>query len=207
MLARIALTDILAMFRKMHGHLREEYYISNTNDDESVFKQLRQYILNLARTMRAWNKDYPLKFIQLEKHLQKKKKELPVPIISLEDIKHMSTETSKPLSDEELMLYLKFHHEIRALVYFEDLPQFIILDTQWLSDAFKIIVTADKFRSKVCRHRNRKKWEDLHDRGVLHSDLLEDILKKDENMYMYKDHIMDVMEKFDIVIRPNKSEI
>lgn len=153
--------------------------------------------------MNTWNTDYPLKFIHLEKSLQEKKKELPIPIISLEDIKNISTKTAKPLTDEELMLYLKFHHEIRALVYFEDLPQYIVLDTQWLSDAFKIIVTADKFRSNVSRYRNKKQSEDLHDREVLHSDILEDIFKVDKNISKYKDYILDIMEKFDIIIRPD----
>ncbi|XP_071141459.1 uncharacterized protein [Mytilus edulis] len=187
-------------------HIREEYFISNTEDENSKFKHIRQGILNLARTMRAWNKDYPLKFIQLEKLLQEKKKNLNIPIISLKDIKSISTESPKPLSDEELTLYLKFHHEIRSLVYFEDLPDYIILDTQWLSDAFKHIVTAEKFQSSVRRYWNKSKWNDLRNRGVLHSEVLEDIFKQDETILKYKYHILNVMEKFDIIIRPNISE-
>ncbi|CAG2256632.1 unnamed protein product [Mytilus edulis] len=185
------------------GHIRQEYFISNTEDDPSVFQQIREDILKSARTMRTWNTDYPLKFIQLEKCLQGKKKELP--IISYQEIRNISSEMPKPLNDEELMLYLTFHHEIRGLVYFKDLPDYIILDTQWLSDAFKCIVTAKKFSAISIRNKN--KWNELYSRGKLHSEVLDDIFRKTESIFSkHKDHILNVMEKFDIIIRPNTSE-
>ncbi|XP_063407823.1 uncharacterized protein LOC134691303 isoform X1 [Mytilus trossulus] len=185
------------------GHIRSKYFISNKKDDNHVFLQIRQDILNLARSMRTWNTDYPLKFIQLEQRLQEKKKELP--IISYQEIMHMSAATPKPLSEEELRLFLDFHHEIRALVYFKDLPDYIILDTQWLSDAFKCIVTAKKFRA--ANIRNQKSWEEFYHRGKLDKEVLEDIFENEKNILnKHKDYILNVMEKFDIVICPNKSE-
>ncbi|CAG2188895.1 unnamed protein product [Mytilus edulis] len=183
------------------GHVRSEYFISNKEDDHSVFQQIRRDIINLAREMRTWNKDYPLKFIQLEQRLQEKKKELP--IITYQEIKHISTDTPKPLTDEELILFLEFHHELRSLVYFEDLPDNIILDTQWLSDAFKCIVTARKFQAST---KNQKRWNEFYHTGKLNYDVLEDIFKKETTiLYENKDYILNVMEKFDIIIRPNKS--
>ncbi|CAG2253294.1 unnamed protein product [Mytilus edulis] len=117
----------------------------------------------------------------------------------------MSAATPKPLSEEELRLFLDFHHEIRALVYFKDLPDYIILDTQWLSDAFKCIVTAKKFRA--ANIRNQKSWEEFYHRGKLHKEVLEDIFENEKNILnKHKDYILNVMEKFDIVICPNKSE-
>ncbi|XP_076102965.1 uncharacterized protein LOC143072066 [Mytilus galloprovincialis] len=185
------------------GHIRNEVFISNTEDDNNVFQKIRKDILKLARTMRTWNIDYPLKFIQLEKRLQEKKKDIP--IIDFQELKHICTETPMPLKDEELILFLKFHHEIRALVYFQDLPDYIILDTQWLSNVFKCIVTAKKFRAVSIK--NQKRWEEFHSKGKLHTVVLEDILRKEEHiLYKHKDHIVNVMEKFDIIIRPIKSD-
>ncbi|XP_071122877.1 uncharacterized protein [Mytilus edulis] len=185
------------------GHIRQEYFISNTKDDPSVFQQIRENILHLARTMRTWNTDYPLKFIQLENRLQEKKKVLP--IISFQEIQNIAIDTPQPLNDEELRLFLEFHHEIRALVYFNDLPSYIILDTQWLSDVFRCIVTAKKFSAISIRNKN--KWKELYSRGKLHSEVLDDIFRKSESIFSkHKDHILNVMEKFDIIIRPNTSE-
>ncbi|XP_063417182.1 uncharacterized protein LOC134699513 [Mytilus trossulus] len=185
------------------GHIRQIYFISNTEDDPSVFQKIRENILRLARTMRTWNTDYPLKFIQLEKRLQEKKKVLP--IISFQEIQNIAIDTPQPLNDEELKLFLEFHHEIRALVYFNDLPSYIILDTQWLSDVFRCIVTAKKFSAISIRNEN--KWKELYSRGKLHSEVLDDIFRKSESIFSkHKDHILNVMEKFDIIIRPNTSE-
>ncbi|XP_052080487.1 uncharacterized protein LOC127718484 [Mytilus californianus] len=185
------------------GHIRDTIFLSNTKDDDSVYQQIRQYILKLSKTNRTWNTEYPLKFIQLEKRLQEKKKELP--IITFQELRHIATEVSEPLRDEELILYLKFHHEIRAVVYFEDLPDYIILDTQWLSDAFKCIVTAKKFRAISIK--NQQHWKEFYHKGKLHKEVLEDIFQKEENiLYKHKEHILNVMEKFDIIIRPITSE-
>ncbi|CAG2242500.1 unnamed protein product [Mytilus edulis] len=132
----------------------------------------------------------------------KKKEELP--IISYHEIKDISTNTPEPLSEEELILFLKFHHELRALVYFKDLSEYIILDTQWLSDAFRCIVTAQKFRINI---RNQNEWNDFFQRGKLKNAVLEDIFKNETTIvYEHKDFILKVMEKFDIIIHPNKSE-
>ncbi|XP_063417381.1 uncharacterized protein LOC134699914 [Mytilus trossulus] len=184
------------------GHVRCEYFISNKDDDLSAFQQIRQNILNLARGMRTWNKDYPLKFIQLEQLLQKQKEEIP--IISYDAIKAISANTPMPLNEEELIFFLEFHHELRSLVYFKDLPDNIILDTQWLSDAFKCIVTAEKFQAST---KNQKKWNEFYKTGKLNNEVLEDIFKKETTiLYDHKEYILKVMENFDIIIRPNKSE-
>lgn len=203
---------------KARGHLSKEYeyFISNTDDDSGVFKKIRQNLLNLAKTMKTWNMDYPFKFIQLEKCLQQRKKKLP--IIEFRELENISTEIQNPLSHKELKFFLEFHHEMRTLVYFEDLSDYIILDTQWLSNAFKCIITAKKFQSNPSRHRVKDKWDDLNVRGLLHSVVLENILERNKNIFEFeedeqsndeqdkhKDHILKVMEKFDIIIRPKTS--
>ncbi|XP_052096741.1 probable serine/threonine-protein kinase qkgA [Mytilus californianus] len=185
-------------------HLRDkcEYLISNKDDDHSVFKQIREDILTLARKLNTWNNKYPLKFIQLEQRLQEEKKKLP--IISYQEIRDISSNTPKALSERELLLFLEFHHALRALVYFADLPGYIILDTQWLSDAFKCIVTAKKFQAST---KNQEWWDKFFQTGKLNNEVLEDIFKNQTTiLYEHKDHILNVMEKFDIIIRPKRSE-
>ncbi|VDI67110.1 Hypothetical predicted protein [Mytilus galloprovincialis] len=193
-----------AMAEDERGHIRDAVLISNTEDNDSVFQQMRVDILTLARTRKTWNQNYPLKFIQLEKRLQEKKKVFP--IITFGELKQISAKTPNPLNGEELIMYLKYHHEIRALVYFEDLPDYIILDTQWLSDAFKCIVTAKKFQTTCISIKNQKRWEEFHSMGKLHEEVLEDIFKGGQMLNEHKEHILNVMEKFDIIIRPIKSE-
>ncbi|VDI35147.1 Hypothetical predicted protein [Mytilus galloprovincialis] len=155
-------------------HINDDYFISNTVmsvNDDNVFQKIRQAIIVLARNTKTWNKDYPLKFIQLEKLLHVKKKEWP--IISMEKMKQISSDWKRMNSS----FFLKYHHEIRALVYFEDLSNYIVLDTQWLADAFKCIVTADKLRSGKGRHLGTKAWDDLNNKGILYSQMLKFIIE------------------------------
>lgn len=160
------------------GHIRDAVFISNTEDNDSAFHQMRVDILTLARTRKTWNQNYPLKFIQLEKRLQGEKKVFP--ILTFGELKQISAKIPNSLNGEELILYLKYHHAIRSLVYFEDLSDYIILDTQWLSDAFKCIVTAKKFQTTCISIKNKKRWEEFHCKGKLHEEVLEDISKKNK---------------------------
>ncbi|XP_071143940.1 uncharacterized protein [Mytilus edulis] len=185
-------------------HFRDncEYFISNKDDADSVFKQIREDILTLARKLNTWNNKYPLKFIKLEERLQEEKTKLP--IISYQEVREMSLKLPKALSERELNLFLEFHHALRTLVFFADIKEYIVLDTQWLSDAFKCIVTAKKFHATT---KNQELWDKFFETGKLNEEVLEDIFKKQKPILRnHKDHILNVMEKFDIIIRPNRSE-
>lgn len=155
-----------------------------------------------------WNTKFPLKFVHLEKRLQEQKTKLHIPIISMQNIREISTKLPYPLSPEELKLFLGYHHEIRSLVYFEDLPDFIVLDTQWLSDAFKCIVTAKQFQVVPSRHGMKVKLKDFNERGILHSEVLNEMFNNEQNiLHKHLDHkkdILNVMEKFDIIIPRNE---
>ncbi|XP_063417379.1 uncharacterized protein LOC134699912 [Mytilus trossulus] len=186
------------------SHIRYIRYISNRTDNDDIFREIRKFILELATSMQTWNTDHPLKFIQLEKCLQEKKKKLHIPIISFDDIQDISNKLSKPLKKEELKLFLEYHHATRALIYFEDLLKFIILDTQWLSHIFKCIVTTEKCQSEFLNCKMNQELDDLHNKGILQITLLDEIFKDKTNVLHqhvgHKDEILKVMEKFDIII-------
>lgn len=151
--------------------------------------------------MKGWNQDYPLKFIQLERLLREKKTSLP--ILSFEEIKQLADSIPKPLNTEELILFLKYHHEIREIVYFEDIPEYIILDTQWLANAFKCIVTAEDFQRQ--RLQTRDDWIEFNQKGKLSHAVIEDIYTNIKLFSQHRTHVLNVMEKFNIIIPSNKS--
>lgn len=157
--------------------------------------------MEIARTMKGWNQDYPLKFIQLERLLREKKTSLP--ILSFEEIKKLADSIPKPLNTEELILFLKYHHEIREIVYFEDIPEYIILDTQWLANAFKCIVTAEDFQRQ--RLQTRDDWIEFNQKGKLSHAVIEDIYTNLKLFSQHKTHILNLMEKFNIIIPCIKS--
>ncbi|CAC5393339.1 unnamed protein product [Mytilus coruscus] len=181
-------------------HLRSTHLISNTDDQEDVFRELRNDIFATANNSANWNREYPVKFIQIEKainsELMKGKR-----IIPFERVKELGSNTSMPISDEkELRVFLKYQHEVGNLLFFEDIPLYIILDPQWLANAFKCIVTAEQFQLEL-PHLD---WSELKQTGKMNSKLLDAIFRKQSvDIRNHKEHILGVIEKFDIIIRPS----
>ncbi|XP_052094022.1 uncharacterized protein LOC127730016 [Mytilus californianus] len=122
-------------------------------------------------------------------------------IISFSKILDMAARTLKPIrKTEEIDLFLRYQHEIGNLIYFSDIPDYIILDPQWLANAFSAIVTAKKFQLELLGY---DEWDAFQRTGMLKTGLLNAIFtKQPKNIQYYKDHVIMVMEKFDIIIRP-----
>lgn len=126
-------------------------------------------------------------------------------IISFTDISDIAASTLKPIhSNEDIDLFLRYHHEIGNLIYFSDIPDYIILDPQWLANAFSSIVTAEKFQLELLGY---DEWDIFQETGMLKTVLLNAIFtKQPKNIRNYKDHVIKVMEKFDIIIRPKTTK-
>ncbi|CAC5371597.1 unnamed protein product [Mytilus coruscus] len=188
------------VFTDSNLHLRSTHLISNTDDQEDVFRELRNDIFAIANNGANWNREYPVKFIQIEKainsELMNGKR-----IIPFERVKQLGSNTSMPISDEkELSVFLKYQHEVGNFLFFEDIPSYIILDPQWLANAFKCIVTADQFQLKI-PHLD---WTELRQTGKMDSKLLDAIFRTQSvDIRNHKTHILGVIEKFDIIIRPS----
>lgn len=77
---------------------------------------------------------------------------------------------------------------------------YIILDPQWLANAFKCIVTAEQFQIEL-PHID---LSELKQTGKMNSKLLDAIFgKQSVDIRNHKEHILGVIEKFDIIIRPS----
>lgn len=188
------------IFKDSKLHLRSTHLISNTNDKEQAFIKLRNDIFATASSSPKWNREYPVKFIQIEKAINS---ELTIgkQIISFERVKELAANISIPITDnKELLVFLRFQHEVGNLIFYEDIPSYIILDPQWLVNAFKCIVTAKQFQLEL----PHLQWEELKQTGKMDSKLLDAIfMKESAEMRIHKEHILEVIEKFDIVVYPS----
>ncbi|CAG2238276.1 unnamed protein product [Mytilus edulis] len=159
------------IFKDSKLHLRSTHLLSNTNDKEQTFRKLRKEIFTTASNSQNWNREYPVKFLQLEKAINSESKQ----IIPFDRVKELGANISIPITDnKELRLFLRFQHEVGNLIYYEDIPSYIILDPQWLVNAFKCIVTAKQFQLKL----PHLQWEELKQTGKMDKKLLDAILQK-----------------------------
>ncbi|CAG2203997.1 unnamed protein product [Mytilus edulis] len=181
------------IFKDSKLHLRSIHLISNTEDVDDAFEKLRNDIFATAKSTANWNREYPVKFIQMEKAINS---ELTIgkQIISFERLKELGEKIPLPITDnKELHLFLRYQHEIGNVIFFEDIPSYIILDPQWLANAFKCIVTAQQFQFEL----PHLQWDNFKKTGKMDPKLLEEIFKKQSaDMRIHKEHILEVIENF-----------
>ena len=128
------------------NHIQERMFIvDNTVDSNIEYDSLRSCITDLVQEKQTWNPEMPAKWIPLETSLIKRK---PMKYITFQEVCNIDKESVFPIgNEEEIRVFLTYHHAQGTIVYFNDdgLSDFVILDPQWIVDAFKCIITSSAF--------------------------------------------------------------
>ncbi|XP_053375425.1 uncharacterized protein LOC128547271 [Mercenaria mercenaria] len=203
--------DIFEDIRKMfddtsainHFH-PDQFVVSNTSLTDESIDILRKTILDVGRGQE--NKvAVPAKWILLEKELKKIRSKK---IVTLEEVleidrrnySRVQTETQDAKNDQ-IRLFLRYHHALGSFCYFHDrnLSEYIVVDPQFLIDAFSCIVTSEQF----CRVRPklRKKWRKLCETAILEPELLEEVWRKNsrEEFHKFKKLLTEFLQKHRII--------
>lgn len=146
--------------------------------------------------------ELPTKWIQLENTLEilkdVKEKGKQGYCEKLENIEKLAK--TMLIGKEELLRFLNYQHKIGNVIFFYDKCDYIILQPNWLVNCFRCLICDDA--KKNC---NMTELYPLQYRGILSDDLIDKLFSKvPELMFrQYKTHILKVMEKFDIIVKPN----
>ncbi|XP_045177469.2 uncharacterized protein LOC123537756 [Mercenaria mercenaria] len=180
----------------------EQFAIDNTLSDEE-FDKLKKAIVDVAKRQRHWNQEIPARWIPLERSLSKMR--ASTKIISIDDVLECNSQNEVKITDtEEILLFLRYQHAVGHLIYSEDdeLSGSIVLDPQWIIDAFKSLITAKKF---VKLHSPlRPLWTEMQEKAMLKDELIDGIWKVVNDGAFMKDReiLLTYMEKLDIIARP-----
>ena len=174
-------------------------YLSNTESLDEDFDELRKAIFQFGSQTATFAEKIPLKWIRLEQSLDIIR-DAGKNILSFEDVTKLSVKCDIR-NQREVNLFLKYQHNIGNIVYFETLNEYIILSQKWLADAFKCLVS-DKFDGTI---QLSDEWHILESRGELHPDLISRLFEKEPGLQFnkFQDHLLNVMEQFDILYKPN----
>lgn len=182
-----------ALLKHIHGGC---FLISNKESYEKAINDIKATIIQVAKESTEWETKHPMKFILLDKALDKERSNRQ--IITRSDIQGINNSLHQPLSPDELELYLRYNHLAGHLIYYEDIPEYIVIVPQWLSNLFRCIVTADKFRpSKLPQHDLKK----LRSTGQIAEALIKDIFQIMQVKFELQSYLLRVLEKFHIVIQ------
>ncbi|CAC5396546.1 unnamed protein product [Mytilus coruscus] len=189
--------------QKKVDHNRGILYISNEYPDKKEIESLKEKIWKIAAEMNYFSEKRPTRWINLENALEVLK-DMEEKVYSWTNIVKLAHENS--IEEKELLIFLNYHHKIGNIIFFEDKPDYIILQPNWLVKCFRCLVCDDDKK----KHSSLTGTEmfKLKHKGELSETLISELFEKDTdlNFGKYKPHILDVMEKFDIIVKPQFSE-
>ncbi|XP_060582317.1 uncharacterized protein LOC132738745 [Ruditapes philippinarum] len=191
-------------------HLTEEtFIIDNSVEDENIIR-LREHIFDAAARQEYWKEDIPAKWVTLENVIMKLKDE-KMKLIRKEKLQELNLALPTPLEDDELELYLRFHHEAGNILYFsqESLTKHVIIDPQWLIDAFKSITMAGEECSNEWTKTVAAMWKDFEKSGILKPELIDAIWTEDDNINHFKSNkalLLEYLEILGLIAKPHFEE-
>ena len=184
-------------------HLHDVFVVDNTKSGHELecpeVLRLRQEIRAVAKELPHMKEAVPIKWLKFEKEMQAKKDE-GNKWISLKETKEFAWEVCNVSDEEEFRTLLNFLHDQRVLIHFDDTPELskmVVLDTQWLINVFKEVITIRPFDSK--EKKFKELWFRLEKEGVLEEPLLEHVWGP---LYRKEDtcqSLIAIMEKFSLL--------
>ena len=184
-------------------HLHDVFIVDNTKSGHELecpeVLRLRHEIRAVAKELPHMKEAVPIKWLKFEKEMQAKKDE-GNKWISLEETKEFAWEVCNVSDEEEFRTLLNFLHDQRVLIHFDDTPELskmVVLDTQWLINVFKEVITIRPFDSK--EKKFKELWFRLEKEGVLEEPLLEHVWGP---LYRKEDtcqSLIAIMEKFSLL--------
>ncbi|XP_053385683.1 uncharacterized protein LOC123537873 [Mercenaria mercenaria] len=192
------------MHKETSCHLAEEDFALDNSIVDSNIEMLKDHIFNTAAKQPYWGELIPAKWITLE-NIIVSLKDQGLKVLHKGKLHDLNTTLPVPIeTEEELDLFLRFHHESGNILYYSDdnLNDSIVLDPQWLIDAFKSLITAKMF---CCRKpKIFEKWIQFDQSAILTRELVEAIWEKEENS-VFHEHIellLDYLEKLGFIAKP-----
>ncbi|XP_045175896.2 uncharacterized protein LOC123536632 isoform X2 [Mercenaria mercenaria] len=184
---------------KLFNHIYPQHFaISNIEPDSKEVLKLKNIITELGKDMSEKKSPIPARWIPLEKSLKEKQQK----ITTFENVWSVNNENEFPVKDkDEIKLFLQFHHTRGRFCYFDDgeLSQHVVLNPQYLIDAFRCIVTSKKF----CRVKRslRNSWNSLCEDAILLPDLIEVVWGKDseEHYLEHKEILLAFLKRHGII--------
>ncbi|CAG2241367.1 unnamed protein product [Mytilus edulis] len=186
--------------QKKKEHLRKIYFISNTEDADSVFEEIRTEISHHAMDMKDWGKNCPLKWLLLQQVLLKLRYS-NVPISETKTLMKIAKHENIDISEEnEVKRCLQYCNDNGTVIYFdeENLSDHVILDPKWLINAFRCLVS-DKIDNVI---EVSDDWQKLKETGQLKDSLISRLFRKEPQLKFEdnKAHLIEVLKRFDIIV-------
>ena len=185
------------------AHLLDVFCVDNTksgtkSECEEIIR-LREAINRISKELPHVTEAIPIKWLRYEKALCALKQS-DYKFISLVRAKEIASKVCN-MNDNEIQAALNFLHGLRVLIHFDDTPELselVFLDSQWLIDVFKSVITVRAFHEeKNFVHL----WKRLEMEGILEEKLLKHVWSSLIPQKETHESLIAIMEKFNLLCR------
>ncbi|CAG2246215.1 unnamed protein product [Mytilus edulis] len=105
------------------------------------FSEYTRCNIKNSKKMSNWGEPVPLKWILLETLIDINRNN-GKSFITLDEMITIAKHPQIEIHDyQEVLLFLRFQHEVGKVIFFDDINNLIILDPQWLANAFRCLVS------------------------------------------------------------------
>ncbi|KAL3878070.1 hypothetical protein ACJMK2_035703 [Sinanodonta woodiana] len=199
-------------FRKIRSYLKEkpsmfhlieeDFAIDNTIVD-SKLEALKRKIVEVASQQPYWGEEIPSRWLLLEQVLMNIRAQ-GYKVIHRSVLENINKAGSVQISTEELDLFLRFQHEIGAILYFstELLKEKIVLEPLLMINAIKSLFAKEAF-FQIHHLPLSTMWQEFTG-GKLSPELIDAVWTKDRNADLHdnKADILLLMEQLNIIAKP-----
>ncbi|VDI71687.1 Hypothetical predicted protein [Mytilus galloprovincialis] len=203
--------DLQSLFKTHAGldHLEFDplIFVDATNPGDQEIAKLRSILMQRAIEHPRWGEAMPTKWIPLELQLAQKSEE-GINIISRDQLKQLNSRNGDMvLSEKQLETFLKVHHSLGKLLYFDvgRLRDFIIISPAYLVEVLRSIVTERQFRPKEKIYSTI--FEELQNNGRIERDAIFRLWQQEmfRHILPYKEYMLEILVHLDIIIAPSSS--
>ncbi|XP_053407028.1 probable serine/threonine-protein kinase pats1 isoform X2 [Mercenaria mercenaria] len=185
---------------EVRNHIRTDFAIDNTNEKDESIERLRETIYKTGKTILG-NFQIPKSWMVVETAIQQADIGKIVKFQRIKDL--IRYETYVLESNEQIKLFLQYCHAKGTLIYFDEEPisEYVVLDPQYLINAFKSIITSKRFMKRSAQLRPF--WNRLVTEAKLDEEMI-DILWRKENFIHHKDILLAFLKKHYIISQATK---
>ena len=130
--------------------------MSNKDREQNQVNPLKKVIEELSA---AQSQDVPLKWFQFVEKLKNTDRKW----MTRNEIQEVAKEVGVKSAKDAL----QFFHDVGDVVFFEDVPDFVVVQPQWLIDMMGKVITIPSVHDQMKFKDGTKHWGDLEEKGIL----------------------------------------
>ena len=178
---------------------KRRIYSFQKQSDKNV-EAFKECLADTVKSQSHWGERVPISWTKLEAVLKKLKESNYV--VSFSNLLRLVLDL-KINKEEDLLNALIFFNDTGVILFRSEIKDIIILDVQWLVDAFKRIIFDEKHMEAMEDMSDFEEFQELKEHGLLSSKVL-NVLWQNSDFYKHKHSLVNHMKQLDMLAELSK---